>query len=98
MMNKALGLTCAVCLMLMSGCGEKDAGTCPESGTEAFFKKAIDGYYKRHNESDAIARYKLAEPSHYDATTNWWMVPFDIDGQKLQALISCDGRLEITGR
>lgn len=98
MMKKALGLTCAVCVVLMSGCGEKDAGSCPGAGTEAFFKNAIDAYYKRHKEPAAISRYKLAEPGHYDATTNWWMVPFDIDGQKLQALISCDGRLEITGR
>lgn len=98
MMKKASWLACAACAVLISGCGEKDAGSCPNTGTEAFFKSSLDAYYNRQKQDDAIARYKLVLPAQYDATSRWWMVPFDIDGQKLLALVSCDGRLEITGR
>ena len=98
MMKKATWLFCAISLVLMAGCGEKDAGNCAANGSEAFFKSSIDAYYKRNGQQGKADRYSLIEGAHYDATTNWWMVPFDVDGEKLQALISCDGRLEITGR
>lgn len=98
MMKKAWWLLCAVSFATMAGCGEKDSGTCAESGTNAFFKSSIDAYYKRQNQPAKVDRYTLVEGAHYDPTTNWWMVPFDVDGEELQALISCDGRLEVTGR
>lgn len=98
MMKKAPWLFYVISFWLIAGCGKKDAGECSANGSEAFFKSSIDGYYKRSDQQAKAVRYSLVEGAHYDATTNWWMVPFDMDGEKLQALISCDGRLEITGR
>ncbi|MGE7993355.1 hypothetical protein ACQKPE_20400 [Pseudomonas sp. NPDC089554] len=98
MIRKAAWLAYAVSFMVLAGCGERDAGSCAAGGSEAFFKASIDAYYQRHAQQEASKSYTLVEGAHYDTTTNWWMVPFDAGSERLQALISCDGRLEITGR
>ncbi|RMM02245.1 hypothetical protein APX70_01340 [Pseudomonas syringae pv. maculicola] len=36
--------------------------------------------------------------ARYDTRTHWWIVPVDVGQDKLQALLSCDGHLELSGR
>jgi hypothetical protein len=34
--------------------------------------------------------------ARYNEKLNWWVVPFDLRGKRLDALLSCDGNLELT--
>ncbi|WP_434681334.1 hypothetical protein J3P77_09555 [Pseudomonas sp. R1-18] len=96
-MKKFLLLPLMASTLLLTACGEKDAGSCADGGSESFFKSSLDSYYTRNN-PDMVGKYQLVESAKYDSTTNWWMVPVDAEGRKLLALISCDGRLELSGR
>lgn len=64
----------------------------------AFINKSVADYFARHQNASGTRTYQLVGGNYYDATTHWWIVPLDADGQKLQALLSCDGRIELSGR
>lgn len=85
-------------LLALSGCGDDSYEmNCPDADS-AFIEKSVAAYFLRHQDAPGTRTYKLVGGNHYDTATHWWIVPLDADGQKLQALLSCDGRLELTGR
>lgn len=91
--------TLAIFTMLaLSGCGDDSYKlNCPNEDS-VFINKSVADYFARHQNASGTRTYQLVGGNHYDATTHWWIVPLDADGQKLQALLSCDGRLELSGR
>jgi len=83
--------------LVLSGCDDSNDLPCPENG-EQFWRHSLDSYFERHPEMVKNTPYELQPGSRYDSHTNWWIVPFDIGSKRLQALLSCDGHLEISGR
>lgn len=98
-MKKAFGVLAVVgAIGLLGGCGEtKSKQDCSTEG-EAFFTKSLDAYFAAHPQANGDNSYVLQPGANYDKTNNWWIVPFDYGGKKSQALLSCDGRLEISLR
>ncbi|EGH74182.1 hypothetical protein [Pseudomonas syringae] len=82
---------------LLVGCSEPDLESCADRG-EGFFTKSINLYLSAHERSEDLGRFTYAGVARYDDRTNWWIVPFDLNGQRFQALLSCDGKLELSGR
>lgn len=85
-------------LSIVSGCGDDSYKlNCPEADS-TFIEKSVADFFARHQNPSGTRTYRLVGGNYYDTATHWWIVPLDADGQKLQALLSCDGRLELTGR
>lgn len=91
---KALAILMSVVLCACDGSTEM---SCPDNG-EQFWLQSLDAYFIRHPEMVQTTPYELQPGAWYDAKTNWWIVPFDVGQKRLQALMSCDGHLEISGR
>lgn len=82
----------------MSGCGnEQQTASCSDKG-EAFFTESLDVYFAKHPQAGGDKSYTLQPGARYDETNNWWVVPFDYGDKRAQALLSCDGHLEISLR
>ncbi|WP_421526438.1 hypothetical protein [Pseudomonas yamanorum] len=98
-LNKAVAFICSlIVITVLHGCDDKKGvGVCPIKDVN-FFSDSLKKHYLDQNQPANAGAFKLVGDALYDDQNNWWMVPFDLDGQKLQALLSCDGRLEITGR
>lgn len=82
---------------LLGGCGESDLEPCADRGEE-FFTQSINQYLSAHDRSADVNRFAYAGIPRYDEHTNWWMVPFDLRGQRYLTMLSCDGKLELSGR
>lgn len=83
-------------LVLLAGCDDGASGMqCPGYG-RSFFEASINAYVQRHGRGDYA--FQVLEGATYDPQLNWWTVPFDWKGRELQALLSCDGHLEVSGR
>ncbi|WP_183001599.1 MULTISPECIES: hypothetical protein [unclassified Pseudomonas] len=94
----AVLLSAAALMVSLHGCdNKKGVGVCP-AAEQSFFSASLKQHYLDQNLPVAAESFRLVGTATYDDHNNWWMVPFDLNGQKLQALLSCDGRLEITGR
>ncbi|MFK3794744.1 hypothetical protein [Pseudomonas sp. NPDC088444] len=98
-MKKAYGLLAMLCAgLVLAGCGEeKSKQECSNEG-EAFFTQSLDSYFVKHPQAIENGSYTLRPGARYDSNNNWWVVPFDYSDKKAQALLSCDGHLEITLR
>lgn len=83
--------------LILFGCGERPKQDCPTSG-EKFFTDSLKNYFSSHDRKEDMNTFRLAGEATYDGKNKWWIVPFDTRSEKLQALLSCDGHLEITGR
>jgi hypothetical protein len=84
--------------LVLSGCGDDSAEmNCPDAD-RAFFDQSLANYFARHQNASGTTMYRIAGKARYDTGTHWWIVPVDTEGRKLQALLSCDGRLELSGR
>lgn len=82
-------------LVLLAGCDDGPAGMqCPGYG-RSFFDASINGYVQRHGRGDYA--FELLGEAQYDAKLSWWRVPFEWKGREWQALVSCDGHLEVSG-
>ncbi|AVB17859.1 MULTISPECIES: hypothetical protein [Pseudomonas syringae group] len=95
MLKKAVAVLIVSSTLALVGCGDQDkVVACPTNG-EAFFKSSIDGYYAKHDKAK-IGNYKLEPGERYDAKNNWWVVPYSLDGTSYLAMMSCDGRTELS--
>lgn len=76
--------------------GDGDERHCPDKDAE-FFADAINAYFDKHppNAGKAV---NIVDGARYDDRTHWWTVPVDVGTEKLQALLSCDGHLELSRR
>ncbi|MFJ4431904.1 hypothetical protein ACIPZG_13130 [Pseudomonas sp. NPDC089395] len=84
----------AMAALSISGCQKEDEASCA-SMEQAFFKRSLDAYYSEHDQS-ALSSYELEPGERYDSTNNWWIVPFKLKEKGYLAMISCDGRLELS--
>jgi hypothetical protein len=83
-------------VLLLSGCGsETKEISCKEKGAD-FFKVSLQSYFKKQGKSQDADDFKLLDGARYNEKLNWWVVPFDLRGKRLDALLSCDGNLELT--
>lgn len=82
--------------LLLSGCGSEEKEiTCKEQGTD-FFKASLQAYFKKQGKSQDANDFSLLDGARYNEKLNWWVVPFDLRGERMDALLSCDGELELT--
>jgi hypothetical protein len=85
-----------IAVTVLSGCDDSSEMYCPNEG-RAFFESSINAYFERHppRQGDTV---HILPGANYDTTTNWWLVPVDVGPEKLLALLSCDGHLELSDR
>lgn len=84
--------------LLFSGCGDDTTSLyCPDKGKD-FFEQSVAAYFVRHPPTSDQQPIKVLEGARYDTGTNWWIVPVDVGSKKWNALMSCDGHLELSGR
>ncbi|WP_024656839.1 hypothetical protein N027_06115 [Pseudomonas syringae USA007] len=76
--------------------GESDDMHCPDKNAN-FFADSINAYFDKHPPK-AGKTVTVVAGARYDNHTHWWTVPVDVGQDKLQALLSCDGHLELSGR
>ncbi|OSR70707.1 hypothetical protein BV326_02839 [Pseudomonas syringae pv. actinidiae] len=76
--------------------GESDEMHCPDKDAN-FFADSINAYFDKHPPK-AGNTVTVVDGARYDNHTHWWIVPVDVGQDKLQALLSCDGHLELSGR
>lgn len=92
--GKILLVLCAP--LVVTGCGDNSSEMhCPEKG-EDFFKESVDKYFQKHPTSNGES-YRVLDGATYEKVTNWWTVPVLVGTQKWNALLSCDGYLELSG-
>ena len=63
-----------------------------------FFDQSVKAYFTKHPPVEGIENVKVLSGATYDTATNWWVVPVDVGEDKWNALLSCDGHLELSGR
>ncbi|WP_455923294.1 hypothetical protein [Pseudomonas putida] len=86
-----------VAMGLMAGCSDSEGGSC-SGKDEKFFTESINNYLRSHDRSADADNFTFAGPARYDDHTNWWIVPFDLKAEHYEALLSCDGHLELSIR
>ena len=97
-MSKARIASAYFTFLLLSGCGDDTSSMhCPDKGKE-FFEESVKAYFLSHPPIGAGTSITILDGASYDSSTNWWIVPIDIGKQKWNALLSCDGHLELSGR
>ena len=84
-------------MMSLSACDESAKLSCPASG-EAFFNESIHRYFTQHPPAEGIDAVKVLPGASYNSELDWWVVPLDVGNEKWNALLSCDGHLELSGR
>lgn len=84
----------AIAALSISGCQKEDGESCTSMGPD-FFTRSLDTYFSEHDQS-ALGSYELEPGERYDSTNNWWIVPFKLKEKGYLAMISCDGRLELS--
>lgn len=95
MLKKALKVCAALATISLAACdNEIEDQSCPSNG-EAFFRTSIDAYWRNHDDSK-VGRYSLQPGAKYNTTEDWWVVPFESEGKRYLAMISCDGHLELS--
>ncbi|TFY93242.1 hypothetical protein DYL61_14870 [Pseudomonas nabeulensis] len=83
---------------VLGGCeNEQPHQNCSGKG-EAFFTESLDAYFVEHPQANGGGHYALQSGARYDEINDWWIVPFDFGNKQAQALLSCDGHLEISLR
>jgi hypothetical protein len=86
----------ALLIATLVGCSEdREPAACPEKGS-SFFESSIAAHYRKQGKEAAATSFKLADGARYNSDLKWWTVPFDLDGKLMNALLSCDGHLELT--
>jgi len=85
-------------LSTLAGCGDDSTSMfCPEKEQE-FFESSVYQYFNQHPPTGGIESVRVLPGATYDTHTNWWGVPVDVANAKYTALLSCDGRLELSYR
>jgi hypothetical protein len=85
-------------LLLVAGCGDDSTKThCPEKNSD-FFRESVTAYFQNHPPTAGAGDVQIVGVATYDEHTDWWLVPVNVGDQKLIALLSCDGHLELSGR
>ncbi|WP_439850789.1 hypothetical protein ACTACG_03285 [Pseudomonas syringae] len=95
--NRVASGSTLVLFCLLAGCGQPEIEPCADRGDE-FFTESINRYLSAHGRSADVNRFTYAGAARYDEYTNWWMVPFDLGEQRYLTMLSCDGKLELSGR
>lgn len=86
----------AVLLLFLAGCFGGDDGVICDKKDDAFLRNSLIRYFEKKGESEKVPRLKIDGNARYSKNTNWWVVAFTLDGELYNALISCDGQLELT--
>jgi hypothetical protein len=85
-------------VLLLSGCGDDTSSLyCAHKGRD-FFEQSVAAYFIQHPPLPDQHLIKVLEGASYDTKTNWWIVPAEVGPLKWNALLSCDGHLELSGR
>lgn len=87
----------AALLAALAGCDDSGNMSCSDKGQD-FFDQSVKAYFKKHPPSTGTESVKVLPGATYDTATNWWVVPVDVGEEKWNALLSCDGHLELSGR
>lgn len=87
----------AALLAALAGCDDSGDMFCPDKGQD-FFDQSVKAYFTKHPPVEGIENVKVLSGAAYDTATNWWVVPVDVGEDKWNALLSCDGHLELSGR
>jgi hypothetical protein len=97
--GRKLGVVCVLGIMLgvLTGCSDSKDEVCPGKD-EKFFTQSINDYLRSHDRAAEVGNFSYAGPARYDSHTNWWIVPFDSASKHYEALLSCDGHLELSFR
>ncbi len=81
--------------IFVQGCGDNSDVSCPEAD-RIFFDNSIKGHLERNPGEGGIAHYQPDGEAIYDSHNNWWSVPFVSDARQMIAIVSCDGRVELS--
>lgn len=87
----------AMMVLLLQGCNEGADASCSKAD-RIFFEHSIRSHLERNPKANGIADYHSDGSATYDSHNNWWAVPFVSNGKKMLAILSCDGRVELSER
>ncbi len=87
----------SVIVIALSGCNDSQVASCPSAG-QSFFERSVHAYFSKHPPAIDLEQIKILPGARYDEHTHWWIVPIEMGEVKLDALLSCDGHLELSGR
>lgn len=87
----------SVWVIAISGCNDSQEASCPFAG-QSFFERSVHAYFSKHPPAIGLEQIKVLPGARYDEHTHWWIVPIDMGEAKINALLSCDGYLELSGR
>ena len=93
-------MVCAAVAMMglfLQGCNGGAEASCPKED-RAFFEHSIRSHLERNPGVNGIADFHSDGSATYDSHHNWWAVPFVSNGRKMLAILSCDGRVELSER
>ena len=91
----ASGFAVLMMAIFVQGCGDGSDVSCPEAN-RAFFDNSIKGHLERNPREGEVTDYKPQGDATYDSYNNWWSVPFVSGARKMIAILSCDGRVELS--
>lgn len=81
----------------LTACEKSEQTSCSGSGQE-FFEASVNSYFAKHPPASGIDSVRILPGASYNSDLNWWVVPLDVGAEKWNALLSCDGHLELSGR
>ena len=81
----------------LAGCQEKPVEPCPDAGRD-FIEQSVSAYFARSFPKVAQRDITILHDEKYESYPKSWMVSVDLPDRKYIALVSCSGKVELSGR
>jgi len=92
-----VGAAVAMMGLVLQGCNGDSDVSCSKAD-RVFFEHSIRSHLQRNPGANGVVDYSADGSATYDSHNNWWAVPFVSNGKKMLAILSCDGRVELSER
>lgn len=84
-------------LSALAGCGKQSVESCPNAG-RAFIEDSVRTYFANTYPAIDSTSIDIASDERYEAAAKIWMVSANTSDKDYFALVSCNGRVELSGK
>lgn len=96
-MNFLKTMMASALLIALVGCEERPIEACPQAGRD-FLEKSIRAHFDKSYPQYGGGAVQILSDEEYNPATKSWIVSVDAPNKDYFALVSCSGRVELSGR